>query len=233
MENKESLMLERAYMFLEEGKWAQAKEYCDRILDENPRNAEAHLVKLLADCRVINKSALLRCEKQFWENINYKRVLQYGDEILVKELQEKARKQKWVLAEAVVAQNKIKDGRKQKFEDVTTIIGLTIGIFLMFFSVAALIRICLPITTSILVEIVISFILTIGVYLSFPIAYKKIIGGTARKKANIYAIINSIVCFLLFQIFYIIIEIDTTASGAVSFTYYIIGQWIMTSKQKN
>ena len=41
-------LLKRASMFLEDGDWTSADEYCEKILDLDPENAQAYWVKLLA-----------------------------------------------------------------------------------------------------------------------------------------------------------------------------------------
>ena len=45
-----SPLLERAFMFLEDGKWDEADSYCEKVLDKDPKNAEAYLGKLMAEC---------------------------------------------------------------------------------------------------------------------------------------------------------------------------------------
>ena len=117
MENKESLMLERAYMFLEEGKWAQANEYCDRILDENPRNAEAHLGRLMADCKISRKELLVNCKTSFENNINYQRTLLYADTALREELKDYLK----------TAKNKIAVYKQKNKKKTKSILSLTIG----------------------------------------------------------------------------------------------------------
>ncbi len=41
-------LLKRAYMYLEDGEWKLANKYCEKVLDQNPENAEAYLIKLMA-----------------------------------------------------------------------------------------------------------------------------------------------------------------------------------------
>ena len=117
MENKESLMLERAYMFLEEKKWVQANEYCDKILDENPYKYEAHLIKLLADCKVVNKEELVNSKISFESNINYRRVLQYGYVALREELKRYSQ----------IKKNKIDACKKQNKKRAKSILSLILA----------------------------------------------------------------------------------------------------------
>ena len=45
-------LLTRAFMLLEEGKWADACELLNKILSQNPENAQAHVGKLMIQLRV-------------------------------------------------------------------------------------------------------------------------------------------------------------------------------------
>ena len=44
-----SPLLERAFMFLEDGNWQSADEYCEKVLDMEPKNAQAYLGKLMSE----------------------------------------------------------------------------------------------------------------------------------------------------------------------------------------
>lgn len=52
-------LLKRAFMFLEDGDWNSANEYCEKVLDTDPENAEAYLGKLMSDCTKHNRDELL------------------------------------------------------------------------------------------------------------------------------------------------------------------------------
>ena len=52
-------LLERAFMFLEDGDWRSAEKYCERVLDIYPKCAGAYLGKLMVELRV-NKSEKLK-----------------------------------------------------------------------------------------------------------------------------------------------------------------------------
>lgn len=109
--------MERAYMFLEERQWGKACEYADKMLDIAPRRWEAHLIKLLADCRCIKKEHLINCKKSFEENINYTRVILYGDDAIKSELLSyinaiKEREKKKILKNEEKKKNAISLGKK-------------------------------------------------------------------------------------------------------------------------
>ncbi|MCF0110877.1 MAG: hypothetical protein HUJ58_03175, partial [Erysipelotrichaceae bacterium] len=80
-------LLERAYMFLEDGKWDDADAYCDAVLDIEPKNSEAYLGKLMAELQAGNKEKLADCAVPFDEKENYRKAICYGDDECKKELQ--------------------------------------------------------------------------------------------------------------------------------------------------
>ncbi len=41
-------LLKRAFLFLEDGGWSSADEYCEKVLDQDPENARGYLGKLMA-----------------------------------------------------------------------------------------------------------------------------------------------------------------------------------------
>ena len=56
-------LLERAFMFLEDGDWTSADEYCEKVLDLDPKNAQAYLGKLLVKLKVHKQEHLMRSEE--------------------------------------------------------------------------------------------------------------------------------------------------------------------------
>ena len=79
-------LLERAFIFLEDGNWQEADEYCEKVLDQDPKNAEAYLGKLMADCRTKKKTLLKDCSKPFDNSGNYAKIVRFGSEELKTEL---------------------------------------------------------------------------------------------------------------------------------------------------
>ncbi|NCE97590.1 DUF6273 domain-containing protein [Emergencia sp. 1XD21-10] len=84
--NAEAL-LKRAFMFLEDGDFTSANEYCEKVLDLDPENARGYLGKLMAQQKVRTKEALRDCSKSFEEENNYQKAIRFGDIALVTELQ--------------------------------------------------------------------------------------------------------------------------------------------------
>ena len=75
-------LLKRAFIFLEDGDWDSADEYCEKVLDIDPENAQAYLGKLMADLRVRKVDDLANCEQPFDDKDNYRKVMRFGDETL-------------------------------------------------------------------------------------------------------------------------------------------------------
>lgn len=79
-------LLKRVFLFLEDGKWDEANEYCERVLDINPECAEAYLGKLMADCEVKRKEQLADVRESIAENDNFVKAIRFGDDKLKAEL---------------------------------------------------------------------------------------------------------------------------------------------------
>ena len=79
-------LLERAFMFLEDGRWQDANIYCEKVLDIDPKNAEAYLGKLMTELQVKTRKALADCAEPFDDKDNYSKVIRFGDEKLEKEM---------------------------------------------------------------------------------------------------------------------------------------------------
>lgn len=81
-------LLERAFMFLEDGDWTEADRYCDRVLDIEPKCAEAYLGKLMAELEVREQEQLRDQKEPFDQESNYQKVIRFGDESLKKTVAE-------------------------------------------------------------------------------------------------------------------------------------------------
>lgn len=80
-------LLERAFMFLEDGEWGNANEYCERVLDAEPKNAQAYLGKLMAELKVREQDALANLPKPFDDNGMYQKAVRFADDPLREALQ--------------------------------------------------------------------------------------------------------------------------------------------------
>ncbi len=114
-------LLERAFMFLEDGDWQSADEYCEKVLDLEPKNAEAYLGKLMAELKVKKQDDLKNCALPFESNANYQKIVRFGDDGLIlflgnanrfiKERNDKKRKEE----EKARAEAKINAEKEEKY----------------------------------------------------------------------------------------------------------------------
>ena len=79
-------LLKRAFMYLEDGEWQNADEYAEKVLDQDPENAEAYVAKLMAELQVRRQEGLSNCAKPFDRSNNFKRAVRFGDKKLKDEL---------------------------------------------------------------------------------------------------------------------------------------------------
>ena len=75
-------ILKRAYIYIEDGHWAGAKDSCERALDADPTNAEAYLCKLMIQFKCKTKEELANQPKPFDDLYEYKKAMQYGSDEL-------------------------------------------------------------------------------------------------------------------------------------------------------
>ena len=76
-------LLKRVFLFLEDGNWAEADEYCEKVLDLDPECAEAYLGKLMAELHIKKRELLGEYTVPFEENANYAKVMRFGDQKLI------------------------------------------------------------------------------------------------------------------------------------------------------
>ena len=70
--------LKRAKMFLQDGDFENALEYCEKALDLDPENSDAYLYKLLYDLRINDEKDLGYCGGDFSDNLNFKKAYNFG-----------------------------------------------------------------------------------------------------------------------------------------------------------
>lgn len=81
-------LLRRAFLFLEDGDWKRADEYAEQVLNLQPENGEAYLVKLLVERKLHARGDLAEQETDFAGSNAYQKAMRFGDETLRSELQE-------------------------------------------------------------------------------------------------------------------------------------------------
>ena len=79
-------LLKRAFMFLEDGDFARADEFCEQVLNLDPENAEAYLGKLMAELKVNKREQLKNQSQPFDDRSNYIKAVRFGDDSLKEEL---------------------------------------------------------------------------------------------------------------------------------------------------
>lgn len=94
-------LLKRAFMFLEDGNWQEADTYCEKVLDQDPENAQAYLGKLMAQLHIATKEELPNCATELTQNDNYQKALRFADDALHTMLTEANEQICWRNAKAV------------------------------------------------------------------------------------------------------------------------------------
>ncbi len=77
-------LLKRAFMFLEDGEFDRADEFCEQILNQDPEYAEAYLGKLMVALQVQRREDLSELESTFNDNSFYQKAYRFADEKLKK-----------------------------------------------------------------------------------------------------------------------------------------------------
>ncbi|MBR0142658.1 MAG: TIR domain-containing protein [Clostridia bacterium] len=79
-------LLKRAFMYLEDGNWGEADAYCERVLDQDPENAEAYLGKLMAELKLRKEADFEGLISAFDRSTNYQKAIRFGDKAIVEKL---------------------------------------------------------------------------------------------------------------------------------------------------
>ncbi len=83
-----SSLLSRIDMFLEDRNFSDARSYCNRVLDIEPRNAEAFLKKYLAEYKISSLKELSQTnDSSIFCGSDFKRAVEFADEDLKKSLE--------------------------------------------------------------------------------------------------------------------------------------------------
>lgn len=84
LNSNNAVNIKRAFIALEDKEWKKAKKFCEQILATDPECAEAYLIKLMADLKVVRKEQLAKHRKPLHKNKNYAKAVRFGQ----KELEE-------------------------------------------------------------------------------------------------------------------------------------------------
>ena len=73
-------LLKRIELFLEDGEFVRAEDFCEQVLNMDPTNPNAYLSKLLVEFRCNTKDDLFTLKKPISNSKNYTKVFRFGDE---------------------------------------------------------------------------------------------------------------------------------------------------------
>ncbi len=71
-------LLKRAFIYLEDGDWQSANDYCERVLDQDPENAEAYIGKLMAELKCRKQEQLKDQAEPFDGKGAYNKAIRFG-----------------------------------------------------------------------------------------------------------------------------------------------------------
>ena len=81
-------LLKRSFLFLEDGEFDRADDFCEQVLNRDPENALAYLGKLMCELKINDRSDLAKCEIDLSENKNLQKALRFAKPKLKSELNE-------------------------------------------------------------------------------------------------------------------------------------------------
>ena len=79
-------LLKRIALFLEDGEWDRADDYCEQVLNQEPECAQAYVYKLMAELGVKKQFALKDCAEPFDNLNNYQKAIRFANDKLKAEL---------------------------------------------------------------------------------------------------------------------------------------------------
>lgn len=79
-------LLKRAFLFLEDGDFARADEFCENVLNLDPENGEAYLGKLMAGMQIGKREELAQSQKRLDQLDEFSKIMRFGSEALKAEV---------------------------------------------------------------------------------------------------------------------------------------------------
>lgn len=80
-------LLKRAFMFLEDGEWEKADDFCEQVLNINPEEPRAYLGKLMAELKIKKEEKLKDSALPFDESNNYQKAYRFADDTMKAKLE--------------------------------------------------------------------------------------------------------------------------------------------------
>ena len=81
-------LIKRARIYLEDAEWDNANSYAEAVLDLEPENSVAYLIKLMSELNVKNENDLFNKDIIFEGNKLYTKIVRYSDEEFVRKFKE-------------------------------------------------------------------------------------------------------------------------------------------------
>ena len=79
-------LLKRGYLCLEDGKWTEADNFFEQVLNEDVEEYRAYIGKLCAELHIVNEKSLVTLQKDFTNLDNYKKACRFGGEAVKQRL---------------------------------------------------------------------------------------------------------------------------------------------------
>nr|MCR4867051.1 toll/interleukin-1 receptor domain-containing protein [Lachnospiraceae bacterium] len=79
-------LLERVFLFLEDGKYKEADEYAEKVLDKDPKNTEAYIGKLMSEMQVNKREDIGRYAGDLEDFDSYKKAIKFASNSVRDEL---------------------------------------------------------------------------------------------------------------------------------------------------
>ncbi len=80
-------LVERAYLFMEDGEFARADELCEQALNQDPKNAQAYVAKLMIERKNSRQEQLSEGTQELTENKYFQKALRFAEDGLKQELE--------------------------------------------------------------------------------------------------------------------------------------------------
>lgn len=93
-------LLRRAFLYLEDGEWGKADDYCEQVLDQEPENAMAYVIKLMARLKVDKIEKLGEADSVYEQWNSYRNAYRFADEALKQQLEAYLKSTKYHIEES-------------------------------------------------------------------------------------------------------------------------------------
>ena len=85
--NGAQALVERAFLFLEDGDFARADELCEQALNQDPKNSQAYVGKLMVERQIRKQENLSEGMEELTENNYFQKAVRFAEDGLKKELE--------------------------------------------------------------------------------------------------------------------------------------------------